>query len=190
MACITPTVLFAKFHGEEVREHDLENLLNRAVRREVVNQCLEIFNVSEKERAVRIDKLIRAIETFPIAFALACKEANIFPPKELTFDIAANLTILSNAIEKIGSDPVDDKLFQFSCKLTHADDDLWIEMGLAFIEHDTEKGVDLLVNKNDEITRLIDECEEMWSEVPPQRKKIIREKIDELVESFEFFSSP
>lgn len=190
MAYITPIDLFAKFHGEEVREQDLENLLNRAVRREVVKNCLEIFNIEDaEEKESRKESLIDSLDTFPISFTIACKEANIFPPKDLTFDIAANLIFLAKAIERIGENQLNDKLFQFTCKATQAEDELWIEMGLAFIDHDDEKGTRILIEKDEEIRALVDECKGFWKEVPGNWKEIIRQRMDNLVDSYEFFTS-
>ena len=181
---LVPVDIISKFHGEDIRPQDLNNLLTRTVRREVCKRCVEMIESGNDTN------LIAEIDTFPVTFIVNCKEANIFPEKDLTFDIAAALATLRAAIERIGLNEKDDAIFKLIAKATYIDDDMWVRMGISFIEHDTTEGVAVLIEKNQQIQQLISECRSMWNQLSKDEKVAVREKMDTLADSYEFFSNP
>ena len=187
MSSIIPLDEIKAFVHDEVTENDMKDLCWRLVRREVVLKYLDILETNDE---VKIEELDTEVSVFPLTFSLACKEANIKLNKDLTFDIAAQLSILMDGIHEFENDGIMKRLAKLVCQMSYEDDTLWIEMGKTFIDHDTIRGVQVLLEKTSRIRELGNACEELISsgELNDAQLNTLRIKQKELLDSYRFFT--
>lgn len=141
MSSIIPLEEIKLFVRDDVPKDDMKNICFRLVRREVTLRYIDILETNDK---AKIAELNYEVSMFPLTFRIVCEEVNIELDKDLTFDIAVQLSMLMRSIEKFGNDELMKKLI---CHLTYEEDTLWIEMGKTFIEHDASRSVLILIEK-------------------------------------------
>lgn len=188
MSSIIPLEEIKLFVHDDVTKDDRKNICFRLVRREVVLRYIDILETNDEAKIAELDD---EVSMFPFAFSIACKDANIELDKDLTFDIAAQLSIFMRGIKEFGNDGIMKKLVKLMCQMTYEDDTLWIEMGKTFMEHDTSRGVRILIEKTARIRALENAYTELISsgELNAIQANTLMIKRGELINSYRFFTS-
>lgn len=188
MSSIIPLEEIKLFVHDDVTKDDMKDICFRLVRREV---ALRYIDILETDNEAKIAELDNEVSMFPLTFGIACKEANIEFDKDLTVDIAAKLTMLMRGIEKFRNDGIVKKLGRLICQMSYEEDTLWIEMGKTFMEHDTSRGILILIEKTARIEALENACAELIfsGELNDVQANTLMIKRNELIKSYLFFTS-